>query len=151
MTLEVVWLVGRETGTDHVEVLRHDSDEAAHRQLIEGNWSSMMGGADWRRRFRPLFWKALKCQGRAIREMSWILLNVREKILSGKNSQKLFIVSCIFPSIQVFSSIQLVPAWYEYHLTWAGVPRIATEFHSVGEWSTCRHPGLYPVCGTFNW
>jgi len=29
---------------------------------------------------------------------------VREKILSGKSCQKLFIVNCIFVSIQVFSS-----------------------------------------------
>jgi len=29
--------------------------------------------------------------------------NVREKILSGKSCLKLFIVSCIFVSIQVFS------------------------------------------------
>jgi len=39
----------------------------------------------------------------AVREMSGILLNVREKILSGKSCLKLFIVSCIFVSIQVFS------------------------------------------------
>ena len=41
-----------------------------------------------------------------VREMSGILLsqgNVREKILSGKSGLKLFIVSCIFASIQVFS------------------------------------------------
>ena len=30
--------------------------------------------------------------------------NVREKILSGKSCLKLFIVSCIFVSIQVFST-----------------------------------------------
>jgi len=30
--------------------------------------------------------------------------NVKEKILSGKSGLKLFIVSCIFASIQVFSS-----------------------------------------------
>jgi len=34
-------------------------------------------------------------------------------------------VSCLF------SSMQLVPAWYEYHLTWAGVQQIVREFHSV--------------------
>jgi len=50
----------------------------------------------------------------AVREMSGIIIsllaqkhdsqgNVREKILSGKSSLKLFIVSCIFASIQVFS------------------------------------------------
>jgi len=35
---------------------------------------------------------------------------VSEKILSGKIGQKLFIVSCIFASVPVFSSIQLVLA-----------------------------------------
>jgi len=39
----------------------------------------------------------------AVREMSGILLNVRGKILSGKSGLKLFVVSCIFVSIQVFS------------------------------------------------
>jgi len=43
----------------------------------------------------------------AVREMSGILLinqeNVREKISSGKSCLKLFIVNCIFASIQVFS------------------------------------------------
>ena len=48
----------------------------------------------------------------AVREMSGISLkiremsgkgNVTEKILSGKSCLKLFIVSCIFASIQVFS------------------------------------------------
>ena len=39
----------------------------------------------------------------AVREMSGILLKVREKILSGKSCLELFIVSCIFASIQVFS------------------------------------------------
>jgi len=38
----------------------------------------------------------------AVREMSGILLKVRE--FSGKSCLKLFIVSCIFASIQVFSS-----------------------------------------------
>jgi len=40
----------------------------------------------------------------AVRVMSEILLKVREKILSGKSCLKLFIVSCIFVSIQVFST-----------------------------------------------
>jgi len=44
--------------------------------------------------------------------MSRNALNVREvsekKILSGKIYQKLFIVSCIFVSVWVFSSIQLL-------------------------------------------
>ena len=43
-----------------------------------------------------------------VREMSGILLKARkmsgEKILSGKSCLKLFIVSCIFASIQVFST-----------------------------------------------
>jgi len=43
----------------------------------------------------------------AVREMSGTLLknqgNVNQKILSGKICLKLFIVSCIFASIQVFS------------------------------------------------
>jgi len=34
---------------------------------------------------------------------------VREKILSGKSGLKLFIVSCIFVSIQVFSRSLLCP------------------------------------------
>jgi len=38
----------------------------------------------------------------AVREMSGILLKVRE--MSGKSCLKLFIVSCIFASIQVFST-----------------------------------------------
>jgi len=46
----------------------------------------------------------------AVREMSGILLKIRE--LSGKNLireklPKLFIVNCIFVSIQIFSSSQL--------------------------------------------
>jgi len=47
----------------------------------------------------------------AVREMSGILLKIREmswkKILSGKSCLKLFIVNCIFVSIQVFSRILL--------------------------------------------
>jgi len=43
--------------------------------------------------------------------------NCQEKILPGKSGQKLFIVSRIFASVQVFSSIQLVAAWYEYPYT----------------------------------
>ena len=42
----------------------------------------------------------------AVREMSGILLKItecRRKILSGKSCLKLFIISCIFASIQVFS------------------------------------------------
>jgi len=39
----------------------------------------------------------LSCQGHAV-----------EKIFSGKSVQKLFTVSCIFASVWVFSSIQLV-------------------------------------------
>jgi len=46
----------------------------------------------------------------AVREMSGILLKIREmsgivggKVLSGKSCLKLFIVNCIFVSIQVFS------------------------------------------------
>ena len=42
----------------------------------------------------------------AVREMSGIFVNIREmsreKILSGKSCLKLFIVNCIFVSIQVF-------------------------------------------------
>jgi len=37
----------------------------------------------------------------AVREMSGISLNVRDKILAGKSCLKLFIVSCIFAFIQV--------------------------------------------------
>jgi len=43
----------------------------------------------------------------AVREMSGILLKIREmsgkRVLSGKCCLKLFIVSCIFASTQVFS------------------------------------------------
>ena len=39
----------------------------------------------------------------AVREMSGILLKVREIILSGKSCLKLFIVSYICASIEVFS------------------------------------------------
>jgi len=39
----------------------------------------------------------------AVRDMSAILLKVREKILSGKSCLKLFIVSSIFASIQLLS------------------------------------------------
>jgi len=38
----------------------------------------------------------------AVSEMSGILLKVRGKILSGKSCLKLFIVSYLFASIQVF-------------------------------------------------
>ena len=47
----------------------------------------------------------------ALRETSWILLKVMEvleKNLSRRSSQKLFIVSCIFAPARVFDSIQLV-------------------------------------------
>ena len=81
-------------------------------------------------------------------------------VLSGKNLvrenvQKLFVVRCVFASVWVSRSIQrmalifkllslwsssvvfslltitLVLAWYEYHLTRAGVPGIFREFYSV--------------------
>ena len=42
------------------------------------------------------------CQGN-VRDFTRNQGNVREKILSGKSCLKLFIVSCIFVSIQVFS------------------------------------------------
>jgi len=41
------------------------------------------------------------------------------KILSGKIGQKLLIVSCLFVSVQAVTSIQVVLALYECHLTWA--------------------------------
>ena len=41
----------------------------------------------------------------AVREMSGILLNVRERILSRKGGLKLFIVSCIFASILDFAEL----------------------------------------------
>jgi len=57
----------------------------------------------------PFVWKTwMSGNLTAVREMSGILLKVREmseKILSGKSGLKLFIVSCIFASIQVFSRI----------------------------------------------
>ena len=43
----------------------------------------------------------------AVREMSGNLLKIRGKILSGKSCLKLFIVSCIFASIQVFQGVYL--------------------------------------------
>jgi len=42
------------------------------------------------------------CQGN-VGDFTKTQRNVREKILSGKSCLKLFIVSCIFASIQVFS------------------------------------------------
>jgi len=42
-----------------------------------------------------------------VREVSGILLNVREKILSGKSCLKLFIVSWILASIQVCSVLNI--------------------------------------------
>jgi len=42
------------------------------------------------------------CQGN-VRDFTKSQGNVGEKILSGKSGLKLFIVSCIFASIQVFS------------------------------------------------
>jgi len=42
------------------------------------------------------------CQGN-IRDFTKSLESVKEKILSGKSGLKLFIVSCIFASLQVFS------------------------------------------------
>ena len=48
----------------------------------------------------------------AVREMSGILLKIREvsekKILSGKSCLKLFIVNCIFVSIQVLVKVYSV-------------------------------------------
>jgi len=48
----------------------------------------------------------------AVREMSGILLKIREvsekKILSGKSCLKLFIVNCIFVSIQVLVGVYSV-------------------------------------------
>jgi len=82
----------------------------------------------------------------AVEEMSGILLKVRElsgKILSWKSGQKLFIVNCIFASVRVFSSIQLVLAWYEYQLIWKGVQGIVREFHSVWEWFACLQVVLF--------
>jgi len=43
------------------------------------------------------------CQGN-VRDFTKSLGNVREEILSGKSCGKLFIVSCMFVSIQVFST-----------------------------------------------
>jgi len=63
--------------------------------------------------------------------MSGILLKVRGKNIVRKSGQKLLIVGWIFAFVQVFSSIQLVLAWYEYHFTMEGVPRIVKEYHSV--------------------
>ena len=45
-----------------------------------------------------------------VRDISGILLGVREKILSGKSGQNLFIAGCVFASVWVFSSIGLVLA-----------------------------------------
>ena len=42
------------------------------------------------------------CQGN-VRDFTKNQGNVREKILSGKSRLKLFIISCIFSSVQVFS------------------------------------------------
>jgi len=42
------------------------------------------------------------CQGN-VRDFTKSQGNIREKILSGKSYLKVFIVSCIFASIQVFS------------------------------------------------
>ena len=47
------------------------------------------------------------CQGN-VRYFSKTQGNGRGKILSGKSGEKLYIVSCIFASVWVFSSIQLV-------------------------------------------
>jgi len=82
-----------------------------------------------------------------------------------ENGTKILVVaSCIFVFMQVFSSIQLIQlilhneviwkfifwsftltlviqACYEYHLTWARVPRIVRgmsgNFAVSGEWSPC--------------
>ena len=43
------------------------------------------------------------CQGN-VRDFSEVIVMSGEKILSGKSCLKLFIVSCIFVSIQVFST-----------------------------------------------
>jgi len=48
-----------------------------------------------------------------VREMSGILLKVGEmsgENLASENGQKLFIVSCIFALVRVFTSVQLVLA-----------------------------------------
>ena len=87
----------------------------------------------------------------AVKEMSGILLKVRE--LSGKKScegkvEKLAaylhpfltllglcisfwfqIMHCWIPTPPL--TITLVQAWYEWHLTWAGVPWTVREFHIV--------------------
>ena len=53
----------------------------------------------------PFVWETWKCQG------FWQL--------SGKVAKCCLLL--VFASVRVFSSIQLVPAWwYEYHLTWTG-------------------------------
>ena len=95
----------------------------------------------------------------AVREMSGILLkvgNVREKIVSGKSCLKLFIVSCIFASIQVFSRVcSVLNIWFRFMhcciptpttdsntstgMIWVtpntecrgGLPRTVGEFHIV--------------------
>ena len=53
----------------------------------------------------------------AVRDMSGILLKIREmseKNLSGKSCLKLFIVNCIFVSIQVFSRSQFCVKYQIY-------------------------------------
>jgi len=78
--------------------------------------------------------------------ISGILLKVgivRKKILSGKSCLKLFIVSCIFVSIQVFiTSTGMM--WVTLNM-----PSAAEECHEPsgnftlsGEWSSCIHTYL---------
>jgi len=52
------------------------------------------------------------CQGN-VRDFTGNQGIVTGKILSGKSCLKLFIVNCIFVSIQVFSRSQLLSMWFQ--------------------------------------
>jgi len=47
---------------------------------------------------------------------------------------------CIFAFARVFSSIQLVPTWYEYCLTWAWGLRIVREMSGISQCLESGHP-----------
>ena len=90
--------------------------------------------------------------------------SVREKILSGKSGLNCYCKlvhcwlcwACAFHfgfgtyTVAFLLTITLVPAWYELHLTWEGVPRTIREFHIVWRVVTL-HRSPIPIFTLHRW
>jgi len=104
---EAITSLGLSPGVDFHLALNCAAHEAFDFVSYTESSANVVYDAGW-----PLVWKTWKCQG--IWQLSGKCQGfywksgkcqriVREKILSGKSCLRLFIVNCIFVSIQVFS------------------------------------------------